>query len=318
MIEDIELTRRTALSAAAAAGVALFAPSGSQAAVAVPIGVGRARFLSAAELRRLAAVVDRVVPGVPEDSVPGAVAAGCHEAIDALLAAFQTDPPRIYAGGPFSDRGGAEQNDFAQFLPLDRYESKAWRLRLHGSRGRPALERNGPVPGYRHIYRQGLAALEEAAPGFDDLPGPARDLVLRTTDDPRVEALLDLAVPHTLEFLYGAPEYGGNRDLLGWRTTGFEGDTQPGGYTRDQVLEPESSGPLDLVTDLLGLDAAPVLALASPEALHGVLARSGGRYAALRDEVTRLTSASPDVSAPLARMQAMAASLVEQVQENGR
>ena len=39
--------------------------------------------------------------------------------------------------------------------------------------------------------------------------------MLRGADDPDVAALVDVAFPHTLEFMYGAPEYGGNRDLVG-------------------------------------------------------------------------------------------------------
>jgi hypothetical protein len=310
---DSQITRRAALQGAALGGVAVFtsaAGSGSS-AVAVPLGARRARFLRQGEMRTLEAVVDRVVPGVPEDTVPGAVAAGCHEAIDALLAAFAVSPPRIYAGGPFSDRGGSRTNDFEDFLPLDRYETKAWRLRIQGSRGRRALERNGRVKGYQRTYRQGLVALEGSVPGgFSNLPGPARDLVLERDDDPRVRAMLDLAVPHTLEFLYGAPEYGGNRDLVGWRTTDFEGDTQPRGYTRKQVRHPERSGPLDAVTDLLGTDVAPAVAMGSTELVHGMLARSGGLHSGLREEVGRLAHPAPEVAEQLGRMRSMADALV--------
>ena len=313
MTHDIEISRRAAIQGAAVGGVALLVGAGTSGypAVAVPLGDGRARFLRPSELRTLEAVVDRVVPGVPEDTVPGAVAAGCHEAIDGLLGAFTVSPPRIYAGGPFSDRGGAPANDFEHFLPLDRYESKAWQLRIEGSRGRRALERNGRVEGYQRTYRQGLAALESSVPGgFSNLPGPARDLALEQSDDPLVQAMLDLAVPHTLEFLYGAPEYGGNRALVGWRTTDFEGDTQPRGYTREEVLHPESSGPLDVVTDLIGTEAQAVVAMGSTELLHGVLSRSGGAFTGLRQEVGRLAAPGPEAVAHLSRMQSMADALV--------
>lgn len=317
MIHDVPFTRRAAIQGAAVAGVAVFVGVGTPgpSAVAVPFGADRARFLRPGELRTLAAVVDRVVPGVPEDTVPGAVAARCHLAIDALLAAFSVSPPRIYAGGPFSDRGGAPTNDFAHFLPLDRYETRAWRLRIEGSRGRKADERNGPVKGYQRTYRDGLAALEGSPGGFAALPGPARDLVLQRNDDPRVRAMLDLAVPHTLEFLYGAPEYGGNRDLVGWRTIDFEGDTQPRGYTRRQVVHPESSGPLDLVTDIVGTEAAPAVAMGSTELLHGVLARSGGQYSGLRQEVGRLAHPPQQAAEQLALMRSMAADLVRAARE---
>jgi len=308
------------MQGAAVAGVALFAGAGasSSSAVAVPLGEGRARFLRPGEMRTLEAVVDRVVPGVPEDTVPGAVAAGCHEAIDALLGAFTVSPPRIYAGGPFSDRGGAPTNDFERFVPLDSYETKAWRLRIEGSRGRRALERNGEVDGYQRTYREGLAALEDSTPGgFSDLPGPARDVVLERSEDPRVRAMLDLAVPHTLEFLYGAPEYGGNRGLVGWRTTDFDGDTQPRGYTREEVVAPESSGPLDVVGDLVGEDVEAALAMGSTELLHGVLARSGGSFSAVREEVGRLAAPAPEVAAQLALMRSLADVLVRDARAGG-
>jgi hypothetical protein len=38
--------------------------------------------------------------------------------------------------------------------------------------------------------------------------------------------------------MYGPPEYGGNRDLAGWRSIGFEGDVQPRGWTDAEVSEP--------------------------------------------------------------------------------
>lgn len=309
------------LRGGAAAGVAVFAGVGTSgsAAVAVPLGESRACFLRPAELRTLEAVVDRVVPGVPEDTVPGAVAAGCHEGIDALLAAFTVSPPRIYAGGPFSDRGGSPTNWFERFLPLDEYETRAWRLRIEGSRGRRALERNGRVKGYQRVYREGLEALERSVPGgFSNAPGPARDLELERNDDPRVQEMLDLAVPHTLEFLYGAPEYGGNRDLVGWRTIDYEGDTQPRGYTPEQVRHPESSGPLDLVADILGTDARAGVAMGSTELLHGVLARSGGQFSGLRQEVGRLATPSREVAQQLGQMHAMAEGLVRAASEGRR
>ncbi len=327
MVQDIRLTRRTAV-AGLATGVAVFAAGPHGPAVAVPTGKGgasgqggtdgEARFLSEAELATLRAVVDRVVPA---DTAPGAVSAGCAEAIDALLGAFTVSPPRIYAGGPFSDRAGSKTNHFAEFLPLDRYERLAWRLRIEGSRGRRRLERNGPVPGYQQVYREGLAALARTKvgePRFADLPGPARDLALQSSSDPRVAALLDLAVVHTLQLMYGAPEYGGNRDIVGWTQTGFEGDVQPRGWTDEEVTDPESTGPLDVVTDLLGLGVLPLAAMASTEQVHGTLARSQDSYSGLRSEVRRLTGASDDVAAQLDRMRRTTAELIAQARKANR
>ena len=299
---DLTLTRRGLL---VTAGVAAFTGAlGAHATtVAVPVAADRAGFLTPAELDTLRGVVDRVVPGPPDDPTPGAVQAGCAEAIDALLGAFTVSPPRIYAGAPFSDRGGAEHNDFEEFLSLDRYERKAWRRRIEA-----------PGSGYQSVYRQGLAALEEAAgpTGFAALPGPMRDVILRGSSDPAVAALVDVVVLHTLELMYGAPEYGGNADLVGWRLTGFEGDTQPRGFTREQVESPETD-PASAVP--LPPEARGAAALGSTELVHGVLAQSGGRFHDLQRVVGALVLPEGEAAASLASIARRAEELV---QEAGR
>src|SRR5205807_8127794 len=104
----------------------------------------------------LAAVVDRLVP--PLDAHPGARALGAVEYIDGALGAFAVDPPRIWAGGPFSGRHGGEPG-FATFLPLAPLDELAWRTRIEGSLGIPEREFNGPVVGLQQRYREGLAVL---------------------------------------------------------------------------------------------------------------------------------------------------------------
>jgi hypothetical protein len=232
------LSRRQVLKGGVLVGVALFGAAGRRLpAVAVPLGVEGPTFLREDERETLRAVVDVIVPA---DLDPGAAAAGCAEAIDGLLGAFLVAPPRIFAGGPFSDRGGASVNDFARFLPLDPYEERGWRVRIEGSGGDPTREFNGPVPGFQRTYRDGLAACErQAGPlGFAALPSAAREAILRS-GDPDVDAMVDLAAPHTNEFLYGPPEYGGNRQLVGWEFTRWMGDVQPRGFTDDEVTDPE-------------------------------------------------------------------------------
>lgn len=205
------------------------------------------RFLTEAEHATLAAYVDRLIPA---DTDPGALAAGCADAIDYLLGAFLVEPPFIYAGGPFSDRAGSATNHFAQFLPLDAYEATAWRLAIEGSRGIPALEFNGPVKGLQSLYREGLAQLDARAQAmgsenFAALTAPQRDLIVNDPSDALIAELLDVAFPATLSAFYGAPEYGGNRDGAGWGFTAYEGDVQPRGYTDAQVVEPDNPSPLD-------------------------------------------------------------------------
>ncbi|MGA8847317.1 MAG: gluconate 2-dehydrogenase subunit 3 family protein [Nocardioides sp.] len=291
-LPDPTVSRRALLASTSGLGAVAVLGTGTN-AIALPVGPHRARFLAAAELATLRGVVDRVVPGRPEDTVDGAVTARVHHAIDSLLGAFDTDPPRIYAGGPFSLRGGAKVNHFADFIELDEYERLAWRLRLHGSRGRARLERNGPTPGFRRVYRLGLRRLEASVPGFATLPGPARDLALRSSNDPAVLAMLDVAVPHTFEFLFGAPEYGGNHRQSGWKAIGFDGDRQPRGYTRREVTDPETEllPVLDVpLSDLFG-DSLPLVALASSEAAHGIRAHAANSYAAGQSEVQSLVEA---------------------------
>ena len=283
------LTRRALLRDGGVLTLAVFVARDASALGGIGVelpAAGQRAFLTEAELGTLRAAVDRFVPGRPEDIDDGAVAAGCAEAIDALLGAFTTDPPRIYAGGPFSDRAGSPVNHFEQFTPLDPYEQKAWRLRIEGSGGRPELEFNGPVAGFQAIYRAGLAALERAAGpiGFANLPGPARDLILRNEDEPEIAAFVDIAFPHTLELLYGAPEYGANRDLLAWTYTNYAGDVQPRGWTRAEIEQP---GEAPLVPDV-GVPLEQLLsfaALGSAEVAHGIVARSGGSLGALRKDV---------------------------------
>lgn len=285
--EQPRLTRRTVLRGGALSLAVFASPAGIGDAIAV--GVEGPGFLTVGELATLRALVDRIVPGPPEDPDPGAVDAGCAGAIDALLAAFDVDPPRIYAGAPFSDRGGHPVNHFEDFLPLDGYEATAWRLRIEGSRDRPELEFNGPVRGFQTTYRDGLAALDAAAgpAGFAALPGPARDVVLETSGDPAVRALLDVAVPHTMEFLYGAPEYGGNAGLAGWRFTHFDGDVQPRGYTDEQVEHRDEREPVPAPSG----DVTALLPLASPDVLLGLRERSGGTLSGMRAEVAAILRA---------------------------
>lgn len=284
-VTDLTLSRRGVLrGAAATVGLAVFVTEGGAVAVGVEKG---AKFLSAAHLRLLSAVVDRVIPGQPEDLAPGAVQAGCPEAIDALLAAFDGPRPRIFAGAPYSDRGGSPVNHFEDFLPLDPYEKRAWRLRIEGD---PAHR----IDGFQQVYTRGLAALAKSNPLFATLPGPVRDLALRTTGDAAVRAMRDLAVTHAIEFYLAAPEYGGNRDLSGWKAVAFDGDTQPRGFTRAQIDDPP-------------LEPLPLVPLPLDDLLGGMV---GSLLGTLTDTVSGiLTTLAPDVASSAATLAAPAAAL---------
>jgi gluconate 2-dehydrogenase subunit 3-like protein len=232
-------TRRDFLKVVAASGAA---------ATVLPLPIAchrspgpmRATFFTEEERTALAAIADYILP---PDQDPGAAELGAVEYIERLMTAFEADAPQIFAGGPYSGRQpfpGADgkpsasfpKNEFATFLPLDRVQLAAWRLRLYGSNGVPGGGPNdavlGPVVGLRDTMRSGLRQ------ALEDAPGPIDKL-----DADQLKALWvslpkefrDAALPLIVEAALSAPEYGGNKDLAGWRVAHFEGDAAPLGYS---------------------------------------------------------------------------------------
>jgi len=183
-------------------------------------------WLSEQEMATLRAVVDRLIP--PGDG-PGALRAGAAEYIDGLLGAFLVDPPRIWAGGASSGRfGGA--NGYSDFHPLTAIDELSWRTRIEGSLGIAEREFNGPVIGLQQIYREGLARL---GTDFSSCDPEERDARLRAERE-----FTHVVFVHVCEGTYGAPEYGGNKDLCGWNAIDFAGDVQPRGWTDAEVSQP--------------------------------------------------------------------------------
>ncbi len=172
------------------------------------------RRLSDDQHRTLVAALDTVVPG--DALTPGAGGAGGADYVDGLLGAFTWDPPRIWAGGPFSGRHGGDAG-YDRFLDLGPWEAQAWRTR---------------IAGWQEAYAAGLDALGD---GFADLAHDDRvDRLAAVTS----EAFRDLLFEHACESLYGDPVYGGNRDGVAWRAIDFRGDSQPAGYTDAEVTAP--------------------------------------------------------------------------------
>lgn len=158
----------------------------------------------------------------------------------------------IFAGGPFSDRNPFPDpatgtpsdrfpvNAFADAIPLTRLQRLAWTVRLLGAEAVPEvaanpLARTLPDVDLRNRYRAGLALVasisdaDHGAP-FDELTDAQQDAVIAKLKR-QSRDFYDLLVDHTIEGMLGAPEYGGNRGLTGWTLVGFDGDSQPLGYT---------------------------------------------------------------------------------------
>ncbi len=199
----------------------------------------------------LEAATARLVPGPDDDPAeaghPGAREAHAADYIVMLLGALREDPPRVFAGGPFSDRGGSERDDMANFLPLNDAVRKHWRARLDDLGA---------------AYREGLRQLDLLAGGDFAAASPA-DQDSALAQNPRVRRLpagtrgfTDLLFQHTIEGCYSVPEYGGNAGGVMWQSIEFPGDVQPRGYGAEEVTSSDGPDPVPatgIVADLLRL-----------------------------------------------------------------
>lgn len=236
-------------------------------------------FLTADEQRALVAITGRIVP---TDTLPGAVETDAAEYINRLLSLLPSEhePGNVFAGGPFSNRnpfpdpttGTPSTNfppdDFEHFIPLTRLQLMSWRVQLLGSAAVPGADFNtavrGPVIGWRERYRTGLAAVADTSAEmfgaeFAALTPQQQDDVLKAVDSDFVGLVTD----HTLEGMFSAPEYGGNKDRSGWTLLQYDGDSQPLGYSifdettmsyRERPDKPNSTANPD--EDFSGVDEA--------------------------------------------------------------
>jgi hypothetical protein len=195
-----------------------------------------------------AAVVEdataRIAPGPADDPAeaghPGAREANVTGYIDSMLGALGTldgAAPLIFAGGPWSNRHTSGPDLMARFVPLDPIARIAWRRRLQG---------------WQQQYRQGIATLDKLAGGdFTKASATVQDKILAGSE---ASSFTSLLFEHTIEGMYAAPEYGGNRDLAGWKGISYPGDNQPRGYTADEVSGSDGPDPVDetpVVADVL-------------------------------------------------------------------
>ena len=185
----------------------------------------------------LIAVMDALIPA--SNGRAGAVAARAPWYVAELLGAFDSDPPKIFAGGPYSGRHGG-LDGFRHFQRLTRVEEIRWRTTIEGSRGIPEREFNGPVVGLRERYETGLRAIDDLAQELTGARLPDLDIderrnVLQKADP----EFLDLVYGHANEGTYGDPVYGGNFELKGWDAIDYEGDRVPQGYSAKELIKPE-------------------------------------------------------------------------------
>jgi hypothetical protein len=204
------------------------------------------RFFTAHQAAVVEDATARIAPGPADDpdeaGHPGAREADVTGYIDSMLAqlgALDEAAPLIFAGGPWSNRHTSGPDLMARFVALDPVARIAWRKRLQG---------------WQEQYRTGIAALDKLAGGdFTKASHARQDKILASESATTFMAVL---YEHTIEGLYSAPEYGGNRDLVGWKDIAFPGDIQPRGYTPDEVTGSDGHDPVDdtaVVTDVIKL-----------------------------------------------------------------
>jgi hypothetical protein len=207
-------------------------PAGAAAGRAVR-GAAAYRFLTAHQAEVVIAATARLVPGPADDPAeighPGAREAGVVHYVDRLLSVFDGGRPRVFAGGPWSNRHAAGPDHLADFVPLQERQRLAWRRR---------------VPQLRRQVTSSIVTLDKAAvaagfPDFVAAPAVVQDRILTEQSDVR-EVLFTL----TIDAMYSVPEYGGNAGLSAWREIKWPGDRQPVGYTPAAVEADDGQDPV--------------------------------------------------------------------------
>lgn len=217
----------------------------------------RGRFFTKHERETLGALCDRILP---PDADPGAASLGVVRYVERFLTAFDRRRPKIFAGGPFSNRNHFSDladgsilhrrppDRMKHFIRLSRLQELEWRAELFGSAAVPEVaaldaQFGGPLVGLRDLYRESLQTVDEIAMAtkgarFADLDTQAQDEVFDMLDggafapDPRRgKTFIDILIEHTLQGCFAVPEYGGNAKTRGWAMLGLEGDTHPLGYS---------------------------------------------------------------------------------------
>ncbi len=231
----------------AVASAAVLGAEGCTSSASSSASSGRTlRFFTADQAAVVEAATARIAPGPADDPAeaghPGAREADVTGYIDSMLGALGSlddAAPLVFAGGPWSNRHTSGPDLMAHFLALDPVARIAWRRRLTG---------------WQQQYRQGIATLDTLAGGdFTKASRTKQDKILVMSS---VSSFMSLLFEHTIEGLYAAPEYGGNRDLAGWKEIGFPGDIQPRGYTAHEVSRSDGHDPVDntgIVADVLKL-----------------------------------------------------------------
>jgi hypothetical protein len=225
-------SRRSVVTAFGLIPLASLAPSllaESQARAAAGRGY---RFFNAHQAAVVKAAAARLVPGPNDDPTekvlnsPGATEADVIRYIDTMLSAFDHHRPKIFAGGPWSNRAGGHVDHMRHFVKPARRQVVAWTKRTRQ---------------LRHQYAAAVKKLDAASSthNFASAPQLEQDQILT-----KLNGVRELIFGHTIEGMYSVPEYGGNAHTLGWKSISWPGDSQPKGYTAHEVERNDGEDPV--------------------------------------------------------------------------
>ncbi|HEX3708225.1 MAG TPA: gluconate 2-dehydrogenase subunit 3 family protein [Mycobacteriales bacterium] len=215
------LTRRRVLGTASLLPLAALAPDLLSESRAIAAGSAY-RYFNTHQAAVIDAATRRIAPG-PSDDILETGHPGAHECdvvryIDTMLSMFDHRIPRLFAGGPWSNRHSAGRNHMKTFVMPDRAQAQAWRTR---------------VKALQMTYRDGVKSLDAHADGdFTRASKFQQDLILAKSG---VAAFTTVLFGHTIEGMYSNPEYDGNKGLAGWKEIDYPGDIQPRGYTAEEM-----------------------------------------------------------------------------------
>lgn len=182
---------------------------------------------TASQRRALSAAVARLIPAQGVNDWSGADA-GVVEFLEQWLNAFITPGnAKIYGAGP-------DRANFGTFWKLSRIKQIGWMAQI-------TRLRQLYVDGLDELNRQARGPLSLLPGEFADLPPESQDAILQSQDwqaTPFFAALF----AHTMEGAYSHPVYGGNRDSIGWKSVGYQGDVHgvrfPGGFDPTAEAQP--------------------------------------------------------------------------------
>lgn len=187
---------------------------------------GTLGFFTLDEARTVEALTATILPGSPDD--PGAREAGVVFYIDALLWYDRGFGTRTYYRPPFAipyegDSPPVLRNVILTevlFVPRDMIDRFGWQSVL--------------TP--RELYRMGIQAVNNYAvtnqgSKFTELSEEQQEEVMSALAEDEMEPIgglpssdfFNLLRDHTIQGMFGDPNYRGNRDMVGWRLIGYPG-----------------------------------------------------------------------------------------------